>query len=161
MVSQSPQRLVLLHRPVMLCAALGLGVLLLVFATFWNISQGDWVKAGTAFVCTLALMAPALWFAAERVDVAFDAPSAQVTIHTRRLSGSQQETYPLPQVQKAMVQTHKGPSDTAGSHRVALVLEPGGVDNRLPLTTGYAGGRGAGELVARINTWLEAQRNGS
>ena len=159
MLRQSPEQLVLLHRPVMLCAALSAAVLLMVAVTFWNLMQADWVKAGVAFLSTLALLAPALWFATERVDVTFDAALQTVRIKTCRLSGEQEETYPLAKVERAMVQTHKGPSDTAGSHRVALELHPGRAEDRVPLTTGYAGGRGAAALVTRINGWLEDTRN--
>ena len=158
LLRQTPQELVLLHRPVVLCAVLVLMTLALAAATFWNVAQAEWLKAGLGALCTFGLMAPAIWFATERVDVRFDATRDEERISTRRLSGSSVEAHALGQVKRAMVQTLKGPSDTSGAHRVALELEPGGADNRLALTTGYASGRGAEELVTRINSWLHARQ---
>ncbi len=138
----------------MLCAVLTLLALALLAVTLWNLSQGEWIKAGVGFLSTIALAAPALWFAAERVDVHFDATAGVCTISTKRLNGAQQEVYPLDQIERALVETHKGPSETAGAHRVALVLAPGRAEDRRPLTKGYASGRGAKELTDRINRWL-------
>ena len=158
LLRQSPQELVLLHRPVVLCAALVALTLALLAVTLWNLWAGEWVKAGVGLLSTAALAAPALWFAAERVDVRFDAVSGQCTISTRRLNGSLQEVYTLDQIDRAMVETHKGPSDTAGAHRVALVLSPGRTEDRRPLTKGYASGRWAKDLTERINRWLADHR---
>jgi hypothetical protein len=159
MTHQSPERLVLLHRPVLLCAVLCAGALYLLAVAMWNMAQGDWAKAALALVSALGVAGPAIWFAAERVDVVFDANKDRVTISTRRLSGAQHETHPLQRVQRAMAQTHIGQSDSARAHRVALVMDSGNAEDRLPLTTGYASGRGATDLVDRINGWLDTTRS--
>jgi hypothetical protein len=159
MTHQSPERLVLLHRPVLLCAVLCAGTLALLAVGMWNMAQGDWAKAALALLSALGVAGPAIWFAAERVDVVFDANKDRVTISTRRLSGAQHETHPLQRVQRAMVQTHIGQSDSARAHRVALVMDPGKAEDRLPLTMGYASGRGATDLVDRINGWLDSARS--
>ena len=159
MTHQSPERLVLIHRPLLLFTALGTGTLALLALAAWNIAQGDGTKAALAFLCAAGLVGPAIWFAAERVDVVFDAQKDRVTISTRRLSGAQHETHPLQRVQRAMVQTHIGQSDSARAQRVALVMDPGKAEDRLPLTTGYASGRGATDLVDRINGWLDTARS--
>lgn len=155
MVHQSPTKLVLMHRPMLLCVALGAGAVLLLGVTLWNVAQAQWLKAALGLACTLGLIAPAIWFATERVDVTFDAHAQTVSLRIKRLSGQSDEVIRLADLEKAMVQTHVGPSDSASAHRVALVRKPGGPENILPLTTGYASGRGATDIVARINTWLE------
>ena len=103
--------------------------------TGWNLAQGEWVKAAVGCLAVAGLLAPALWFGAERVDVTFDADASLCTITTRRLTGSTVESYPLSKLERAMVQTHKEPSDSAGAHRVALVVQPGRAADRRPLTT--------------------------
>ena len=161
MLRHSPDELILLHRPVVLCTVLLAGTLFLAGVTVWNFGNADWLKAGLGALCTLGLLAPALWFAAERVDVRFDARSGCVTIDTRTLAGTTSEMHPLGAVKRALVQTHKGPSDAAGAHRVALEINPGGPHHRHPLTTGYASGTAVAALVDRINGWLAQQRTAS
>ena len=138
MVRHAPEELVLLHRPLLLCAALVAAALLLFWVAMSNAAAGDWPRAGLALVATIALIGPAIWFAAERVDVRFDARAGQVMIRTRRLSGTEEQIYPLSGVERAMIQTHKGRSDSSDAHRIALVMHPGRLEDRLALTTGYA-----------------------
>ncbi|MFK7744401.1 MAG: hypothetical protein AB8B47_05065 [Roseobacter sp.] len=161
MVRQSPDQLVLLHRPRLLSVALGACVLMVLGILLWHITQGNWVKAGAAFALSLALLAPTLWFATERIDVCFDTETNRVSLKTRRFTGEQEETYKLSALKSAIVETYKGPAETAGSHRVALVIETAATDDQIPLTKGYAGGRNAAALANRINTWLETARNPS
>jgi hypothetical protein len=157
-VRQTPERMVLLHRPLLLCGVLAAGALLLMGVGLWNLATDEWFKGAVALLATAALTVPALWFAAESVDVVLDADAGTCTIDTRRLSGPLHETINLSGIERAMVQTHKGPGDTSGAHRVALVLSPGRLEDRRALTPGYAGGRGAADVVARINAWLEEHR---
>lgn len=158
LIRQTPDELLLLHRPILLCLALAAGAVLALGAGVWNILQGDWLKAVIALMATAGLVAPALWFGAERVQIAFCQTSGTCTIDTHRLSGVQHEVFRLEQIKSAIVETHKGQGDTAGSHRVALTLTAGDSENRRPLTTGYAGGSRAKDIAARINGWLEAAR---
>ena len=69
LVRYSPDELVLLHRPAALCAVLLAGTVFLAGVTVWNLGSGEWLKAALGAACTLGLMAPALWFAAERVSL--------------------------------------------------------------------------------------------
>jgi hypothetical protein len=158
LVRQTPEELVLLHRPLLLCVALAAGAVCLLGVSLWNIYIGDWLKSGIALMATAVVMVPALWFGTERVDVVFDAQAGTCSVDTRRLSGPVHETYQLSQIERAMVQSHKGPSDAASAHRVALVLKPGGLEDRRPLTTGNASGSGAADIVAKINGWLAEHR---
>lgn len=158
LIRQTPDELLLLHRPIFLCIALAAGALLALGAAVWNITQGEWLKAVIALLATAGLVAPALWFGAERVQIAFSRISGTCTIDTHRLSGVQHEVFRLGQIDAAIVETHKGQGDTAGSHRVALTFTAGGDENRRPLTTGYAGGTRAKDIAARINGWLDAAR---
>lgn len=148
----------MLHRPLLLCVALASGAVCLLGASLWNIYIGDWLKSGVALLATAVVMVPAIWFGAERVDVVFDAKAGTCSVRTRRWSGPVHETFQLARIDRAMVQTHKGPSDAAQAHRVALVLAPGRPEDRRPLTTGYTSGSGAADIVARINGWLAENR---
>lgn len=154
MIRQTPEHLVLIHRPILLGAALAIGALVLMAFGLWHIIGGAWVKASVALVAAAALAGPALWFGTERIEVVFDAPRGQCTIETRRLNGTQHETIKLDQITQAALDTHKSPGHGAGAHRVALVLSPG----HRPLTAGYTGNRSAKDLEARINGWLETIR---
>ena len=156
LVRQSSDTLVLSHRPLLLCVALGLAGVMVLGLGVWNALTGDWLKTGVAVLAGAGLVAPAVWFGTEQTDITFDGPSGTCTIATRRLTGEQHEIYPLSQIESAVVETIKGPIDTGGSHRIALVLNPGGAGSQMPLTKGYAGGRWAQALSQRINTWLES-----
>ncbi|ABG30960.1 hypothetical protein RD1_1316 [Roseobacter denitrificans OCh 114] len=158
LIRQTPDELLLLHRPILLCIALAAGAALALGAAVWNITQGEWLKTGIALLATAGLVAPALWFGAERVQIAFSRTSGTCTIDTHRLSGAQHEVFRLDEIDAAIVETHKGQGDTAGSHRVALTFTAGDAENRRPLTPGYAGGKGAKDIAARINGWLDTAR---
>ena len=156
--SDTPTRLTLIHRPVALLAALMAAAALLVFLAGYNLHLGNSGRALLILLLILALLGPCLWFGMERVQVSFDATAGTCTIDIRRLTGSTIETLPLADIAKAMVQTHKGQSDSNDAHRVALVLGENRTENRRPLTTGYSTGPGAARAVDRINDWLKAQR---
>lgn len=158
MIRQSPEQLVLLHRPLLLCGILSGGAVLVLVVALWALAGGGWIKALVGLLCALGFAAPALWFGMERVDVVFDAAAGTCTLDTRRLSGSQQEIYRLDQIDRAMIQTHKTPHDTKGAHRAALLLVPGRPEDERPLTAGYTGPKAANDLVARINGWLDMHR---
>lgn len=155
LVRQTPEKLVLLHRPVALSAALSACALVVLVFGIWHLSDGRWMKAGIALLVASGLMLPALWFFAERVEVIFDAVSRNATIDTRRLTGPVEEQFRLDKVLKALVQTQKGPGHATAVHRVALLLAPGEKEDERPLTKGYTSGRSASETVARINSWLQ------
>ncbi|MEP4959678.1 MAG: hypothetical protein ABJQ70_14380 [Roseobacter sp.] len=158
MIQQTPEQLVLLHRPIMLSIGLVFLCLCLLAAGMWNITDGAWGKAGIAFLAAAALAAPAIWFAMERIDVEFDSTRGTCTVQTRHLSGSSQELYRLDQVEEATLQSHKGPGYGAGAHRIALVLAPGRPEDIRPLISGYGGERGVKDLAQRINSWLKTAR---
>ena len=46
MLRHSPDELILLHRPVVLCTVLLAGALFLAGVTVWNFGNADWLKAG-------------------------------------------------------------------------------------------------------------------
>ena len=158
LIRQTPDELLLLHRPIFLCIALAAGAALALGTGVWNVMQGEWLKSVIALLASAGLLAPAVWFGKERVQITFCQTEGTCTIDTHRLSGVQHEVFRLDQIEAAIVETHKGQGDTAGSHRVALTFTAGDAENRRPLTPGYAGGKSAKDIAARINGWLEATR---
>jgi hypothetical protein len=132
---------------------------LLLWLAGYNFYLGNTGKALLSLLLALAVLGPSLWFGMERVQVTFDATAAGCRIEVLRLSGPTEEWLPLAEIDRAMLQTHKGQSDTRDAHRVALVLGENRIENRRPLTTGYSSGPAAARAVDRINGWLEAHRS--
>jgi hypothetical protein len=156
--TDTPALLTVTHRPVALIAALVAAAGLLTFLAGYNLYQGNTGKALLTLLLTLGVLGPCLWFGMERVQVSFDAAAGTCAIEVRRLTGTTSQTLPLADIDRAMLQTHKGQSDTRDAHRVALVLGENRAENRRPLTTGYSTGPAAARAVDRINDWLTAHR---
>ena len=161
LVRQTPEKLVLLHRPLGLSVGLAVCALVILLMGLWHLSDGRWMKAGIALLVASGLMMPAIWFFTERVEVVLDAFSRTATIDMRRLTGPVKEQFRLDQVQEALVQTRKGPGYATAVHRVALLHAPGEKEDQRPLTNGYTNGRSATDTVARINSWLHDIRQNS
>lgn len=154
----TPEKLVLGHRPVAWSLALVAGTLLLVYAGMDTLAQGETFKAALCFISAVGLMGPALWFFVERVEVVLDGRQKRCTIRRRRMSGDRTEQHSLASITRAMVQTHKGSDEHADTHRVALVIGADTLANRHGLTRSYASGPQAANTVTRINDWLRAHR---
>lgn len=157
-VHDTPEQLVLRHRPVLLSAVLLLTTLYVAYAGLGNAAHGNTADALICLVAVLGLAGPGFWFAVERVDVIFDAARNRCTIHKRRMSGSHSEEHRLGSITRAMVQTLRGSSGDEGSHRVALVIGAEKLENRHGLTRSYASGQQAAQAVKRINDWLSTHR---
>ncbi|MFK7762044.1 MAG: hypothetical protein AB8B62_02185 [Roseobacter sp.] len=157
LVRQTPEELILMHRPIWLCAALGVAAAIVLGAGFWHVTQAAWLKAGVGLLMAIGLAGPALWLGTERVIVTFDKHAGTCAIDTRHLRGHMHESYPLASVDHAVVQSHKG-FGQGKAQRAAIVLAPCRVEDHRPLTQGYGGGRQAADLVVRINAWLEQAR---
>lgn len=155
-LTDTPDRLVIEHRPILLAAALVAMTLLLLYASMAAFAEGDPGKAVFVLVVTALLMVPSFWFAVERVQVTFDRTAQTLTLRKRRLNGERFETHPLGDVTRAMLQTRKGDHDTADCHRVALVLGADRLENRHGLTRSYRSGPQAEKVVQRINAWLDS-----
>lgn len=160
LVRQTPEELILMHRPIWLCTALGVAAVVVLGTGFWHLSQAAWLKAGVALLMAIGLAGPALWLGTERIIVTFDRGAGTCAIDTRHLRGPMHESYPLTTVDHAVVQSHKG-FGQGSAQRAAIVLSPCRQEDHRPLTQGYAGGRQAADLVARINAWLEQARETS
>lgn len=159
-VFDTPERLVLQYRPVLLSMALLAATLVMVYAALHNAAEGEPGTAVLCLVATLVLLGPALWFAVERVDVIFDAAKGRCTIRKRRMSGHQAEDHKLDTILRAMIQTYKSSdSDGADMHRVALVIGAESLENRHGLTRSYRSGTQAARTVERVNAWLDAHRD--
>ncbi|MCV3271787.1 hypothetical protein [Roseobacter sinensis] len=154
----TPDRLVLEHRPILFGLGLVALTLLLVYAAMIHYAEGRAATGHFVFFITAALMGPAFWFAVERVQVTFDRHAGTVTWRVRRLSGDRVETYSLDQVTRAMLQTRKGDHDSSDTHRVALVLGADRWENRQGLTRSYRSGPQAERIVGQINRWLDSAR---
>ncbi|WP_299673770.1 hypothetical protein [uncultured Roseobacter sp.] len=153
----TPDLLVLEHRPILLGLSLTALTLILVFAALSNYADGYAARGHFVLFLTAALMGPAFWFAIERVQVTFDRSVGTVTWRARRFSGERVTTHALGEVTRAMLQTRKGNHDTADSHRVALVLGTERLENRHGLTRSYRSGPHAEKVVQRINAWLDSR----
>ncbi|WP_299778808.1 hypothetical protein [uncultured Roseobacter sp.] len=158
-LTDTPDRLVIEHRPLLLALALVALTLLLLYAAMASYAEGDTGKALFVLAVTLLLMGPSFWFAVERVQVIFDRRARTYTLRKRRLAGDQFETHPLDTVTRAMVQTHKGNHEDPDCHRVALVLGADRLENRHGLTHSYRSGQQARQVVGRINAWLDSARS--
>ncbi|MGD9295582.1 MAG: hypothetical protein PVI41_11920, partial [Roseobacter sp.] len=108
----TPEQLVLTHRPLALVAALMAAAGLLLWLAGYNFYLGNTGKALLSLLLALAVLGPSLWFGMERVQVTFDATAAGCRIEVLRLSGPTEEWLPLAEIDRAMLQTHKGQSDT-------------------------------------------------
>ena len=158
-MTDTPERLVLEHRPLLLALLLVMLTLMLIYATMAAYAEGDTGKAFFTLAVTVVLMVPSFWFGIERVQVIFDRREKTCTVRKRRLSGDLFETHPLDTVTRAMLQTHKGNRDDPDSHRVALVLGADRLENRHGLTHSYRSGPRAQKVVQRINAWLDSARS--
>ena len=157
-VCNTPEKLVLRHRPVLLSAGLLAGTLYLAYAGIDNAVNGETVNAFVCLLATLCMMGPGLWYSVERVDVVFDAIGHRCRIYKRRMSGNQSEEHDLADITRAMVQTYKGTDGGGDTHRVALVIGPEKLENRHGLTRSYWSGAEAARTVSRVNEWLAARR---
>ncbi len=158
-VYDTPDQLVLRHRPLLFSSALVLATLFLTYAGLDNAAHGNTGDALMCFAVVVGLLGPGLWYAIERVDVIFDATRKRCTIQKRRMSGNHSEEHALTSITRAMVQTHKGSSGDGDTHRVALVIGADKLENRHGLTRSFASGRQAAQAVERINSWLSVHRS--
>ncbi|WP_298974758.1 hypothetical protein [uncultured Roseobacter sp.] len=154
----TPDRLVIESRPILLSLALVAMILVLLYAAFSAYSAEEIGKAFFILVITIVLMGPSLWFAVERVQVVFDRRAQTCSLHKRRMSGDERQTHPLSDVTRAMIQTRKGDHDNADTHRIALVLGADRLEKRHGLTQSYRSGPQAEKVVQRINAWLDSAR---
>jgi hypothetical protein len=146
---ETPDRLVIDDRPVLIAVLLGLGLLVVAGVTMALMSAGQWGGAAMLGLGTV-LVGAAIALFVRRTMLFLDRPSGTVLIRSTTVFGTNEQRHALSALRGAQVQTSR--SGKGGpAHRPALLLSGG---QAVPITPIYTSGRGAGRAVEAIERWL-------
>lgn len=144
----TPQRLVVEHRPRLACAIMGTLGLLAVLAALHDllIARAAPDKDNMiGLMMGLACLSGAVLFYRETITT-FDRPSGRVTWYQRGLNFTRSDAARFEQIRDVVVGSHQG----GGASRVTLVLE----SRSIPLMFGFHGMGGNPRIAARIRDFL-------
>jgi hypothetical protein len=91
----------------------------------------------------------------ERVQLVFDRPGARVTLRRRSLLGAVELRFPLPEVDRVVLQVPFG-GQAAPLARLALLLV-GPRPGLVPVSTAFSGGEGVVSAARVANRWLRVE----
>jgi hypothetical protein len=157
-VQDTPDRLVIEDKPVILGATLVFFIVLLLGFALVALTTAPWVAFGA--VIGAALLGVCLAVFLRRVFVAFDRHAGAVVIRTATLFRQSDRQLSLTDITGAEVETttsiddHNSTTRRTLLHRPALRLKDGSPN--LALTEIYAGGKSADKVVTAVNDWLSA-----
>ena len=152
LVSSSPDRLVLRARPVVM--GIGLAAAMLLFAAIWLAKYlSDDHSDLTALALLFALFGLAFIVFVRQEVAVFDRPSNTLTLRSVGVLGAREQSRPLAEVNRAVLETsaNDGDSRAGPSYRAVLNFISG---PPLPLSAIFRSGSDAKTAVQQINTWL-------
>lgn len=148
----TPDRLVITHRPVILSVVLGGVILLQLWVALALGLDGNWF--GTIVMLLAALVAAVLAGALiRRIDLIMDRRAGEAQLLSATLLRKTHSRWPLSQVTGAQVQQAFSRNGTH-THRPALSLSGGRVQ---PLTPNFAHGADPSLVATAINRWLKGR----
>ncbi|MEO5615319.1 MAG: hypothetical protein ABIR04_10425 [Cypionkella sp.] len=152
LVSSSPDRLVLCKRPVLM--GIGVAAAMLLFAAIWlaKFFSNDHSEM-TALALLFGLFGVVFIVFVRQEVAVFDRPSNTLTLRSIGVLGAREQSRPLAEVTKAVLETsaNDGDSKAGPSHRAVLNFSSG---PPLPLSAIFSSGSEAKSAVQQINTWL-------
>jgi hypothetical protein len=147
---ETPDRLVLEDRPVVLGVVLALAILGHCAGGLFVAQDDGWTGLGIA--AGAMIWGLAFWAFVRRTIVILDRPSGMALRRVASVTGQSEEALPLERVTGAIVQSRrslgKNPSTT---YRAALVVRG---DEPFALTQAFSSGEGARNAAAAVNRWL-------
>ncbi|WP_156317393.1 hypothetical protein [Cypionkella psychrotolerans] len=152
LVSSSPDRLVLRKRPVLM--GIGIAAAMLLFAAIWLAKFFSNDHSDLTVLALLFGLFGVVFIVFVRQEVAvFDRPSNSLTLRSIGVLGAREQSRPLAEVTKAVLETsaNDGDSRAGPSHRAVLSFTSG---PPLPLSAIFRSGSEAKTAVQQINTWL-------
>jgi len=152
LVSTSPDRLVLRARPVLM--GMGIAAAMLLFAAIWLAKFFSKDHSDLTALALLFGLFGVVFIVFVRQEVAvFDRPSNTMTLRSVGVLGAREQSRPLAEVIKAVVESsaNDGDSKAGPSHRAVLNFSSG---PPLPLSAIFRSGSDAKTAVQQINTWL-------
>lgn len=155
-VEDSPDRLVIEDRPIILGTLFVVIVIFFVAAALWTVADAPAVAFGALLGAVLMGICFAVFV--RRVFVIFDRAADALVIRTASVFGQTVVQLRLPDIAEAVVETttsiddHDSTTARTLMHRPALRLTNGRPNQ--PLTQIYSGGKGASKAVDAINRWL-------
>jgi hypothetical protein len=154
-LQETPERLVIEDRPVLLALILVGMIVMTAAITLWLLAEGDW----TGLWLSLAPVGFAVAFVVfvVRVQATFDRAAGLVTIETASIRRRTHETLPLADLRGAEVQTYFSQVAGPGRKQTRMsrpVLRVAGAPEPRPLMESYTAGNGAADAAASINRWL-------
>jgi len=158
-LQDTPDRLVIEDRPVVLAWILVGMIVATAAASLWLLTEGDW----TGLWLSLAPAGFALAFVVfvVRVQATFDRSAGVITIETSSLRRRMNDVVPLAEVRRADVQTYLSKMSGPGRKETKMsrpVLQIEGAPDPRPVMETYTAGSGAAEAAGAINRWLDQAR---
>ncbi|MVO17730.1 hypothetical protein [Parasedimentitalea huanghaiensis] len=153
-VRNTPQQLIIANKPWLIGIALimfilafvGAGLLVATEEPLFGIPFGLF-GGGIGAVCFVAFV--------RRVQVIFDCSSNLITIRKQSLYAYSEETHPLSQLNKAVLETTVSSMNNGNASTMYRPsLDIGGTLH--PMVTSYTNTRGPARLVNAVNKWLKA-----
>ncbi|KAE9628983.1 hypothetical protein [Parasedimentitalea maritima] len=150
----TPQQLIIANKPWLIGIALilfilafvGAGLLVATEEPLFGIPFGLF-GGGIGAVCFVAFV--------RRVQVIFDCASNLITIRKQSLYAYSEETHPLSQLNKAVLETTVSSMNNGNASTMYRPsLDIGGTLH--PMVTSYTNTRGPARLVNAVNKWLKA-----
>ena len=151
----TPDLLIVEDRPWLFGVMIILFILIFCGAGLMMVAEGEWMGFVFAIVGG-GLGLVAFWGFVRRVQVVFHRPEGWIEIRRANLFRRLKNRYELAGVKRAIVETRR--SDNADLHRVALIIEAGGVTGTKPLTEAYSNFGNHRQVADTINSWLAAAR---
>ncbi|MEJ6397372.1 hypothetical protein [Yoonia sp. 208BN28-4] len=151
----TPDMLIVDHRPVLLTVVLGVFVLIYVGVAFDGLRTGRYGLVALMIFLTFA-MYYMLKIASTRVRLTFDRAANQLTIRQKSTKGVQVWEHPLNTIGRARVNVQQGETDT---YRLEIDFTSGmDAGYSHPVTTTFSSDPGVRNAADAINTWLETQQ---
>ena len=153
-IRNTPQQLIVANKPWLIGSALILFILLFVGAGLMVATEEPMFGipfglfgGGIGTVCFVAFV--------RRVQVIFDCPSNLITIRKQSLYAYSEETHPLSQLNKAVLETTI--SSTNNGNASTMYRPSLDISGTLhPMVISYTNTRGPARLVKAVNTWIKA-----
>lgn len=151
-VENTPDRLILQDRPLVLGIILILVILLMVFLGLAMLADAPGMAA--MLLLGAALFGLAFSVFVRRTRAIFDRPTGLFMLQDTTVWGTQETTHPLAHLARANLQSTTSRSSkgrTTMLYRPVLILTEG---EPLPLHQVYVGGRGSARTVQALTDWL-------
>ncbi|NJS39995.1 MAG: hypothetical protein HC783_14365 [Rhodobacteraceae bacterium] len=146
----TPDRLVITDRPIVLGVMLSALLLALIGFSLAAAASGTWVGAAILLFGALVIAGITAVFI-RGIDLILDRPSGKAHLHNSTLLGKTWLNWPLSDVTGAVVQSTHGGEDSGMTYRPALQLSGGRTQELTPI---YTSGKGAARAVTAIERWL-------